>query len=135
QGAPLLVHKLAIAEKILHVMAHLVGDDVGLGKLRLRTAEPPLEFVKEGWIQINGPVRGTVEGANGRRRSTAARVDLLREQHHVRRLITSAGLAELVVPHDLGEAQDRRREVMRALFLGGWSALLLHRSAWPPLVE
>jgi hypothetical protein len=58
------------SQQILHVVADLVRNHVGLGELaalasHIAAAETPLEILKEGGIQIDLPINGTIERTHG----------------------------------------------------------------------
>src|SRR5262249_12934339 len=79
-----LVHPLLLRldlgqdpQQVLHMMADLVADHIGLRELARRAAdltaaEPGLDILEEGGIEIDLLVLGTVEWAHGALRDAAA---------------------------------------------------------------
>src|SRR5262245_53037264 len=120
QRPPFFVDDAAVAEKVLHMMSHFVGDNVGLRELGIRASEFLFQLIKEGRIEINGSVRRAVERANRRRRDAAPGLYLVGEKHHVRRRIMFADLAELFTPDLLRESKDGGEELATAFLLSGW---------------
>src|SRR5262245_33773843 len=120
QRPPFFVDDAAVAEKVLHMMSHFVGDNVGLRELGIRASELLFQLIKEGRIEINGSVRRAVERANRRRRDAAPGLYLVGEKDHVRRRITFADLAELFTPDLLRESKDGGEELATACLLRCW---------------
>ena len=71
------------AEQVLHVVADLVGDDVGLGEVA-RGAEARAQLVEEAEVDVDLLVARTVERAHRRLGEAAGRIDRAREQHQGR---------------------------------------------------
>jgi len=122
---PPAINNAAVAEQVLNMVAHFVSYDVGLRELSFRAAKSPLQFIEEGWIQINGFVRRAVEGTYSRRRSAAASLDLTREKDHVGIFIGLPGFLELLIPHFFGEAEDCSRELTTLCLFGSERPLVL----------
>src|SRR5262249_42792888 len=101
-----------------------VGDDVRLRELGFRPTQALLQFVKERWVEINCFVHRAIERPDRRRRGTAAGLDALAEQDHVRRLVVLARLAELLAPDLSGEPQDLGGDLATARFLSCQRAFL-----------
>ena len=108
-----LVHD---AELVLHVVADLVGDDVGLGELA-GCAQALLEHLVEAQVDVDLLVVRAVERPHRRLALAARRRPAAREEDELRRLVGPARLAEDVGPDDLGAAQDLRDE-LRAGIVG-----------------
>ena len=77
------------AEQILDMVPDLVRDDIGLGKVAGR-AESLGHFVKEGKIQIDLLIAGTVERAHGGRGGAAGGSYCAGEEDHLRIFIRMA---------------------------------------------
>ena len=73
----------------LHVMADLVGNDVGLREIA-RRAEPRIEVAEERQVQIHLPVVRAVERPHRRLADAAARLCGVGEQHQSRLLVVGA---------------------------------------------
>src|SRR3954463_9740860 len=56
------LHSLVPAQKSLHMMTHLVGNDISLGEIA-RRVESPFQFAKELGVEIDLMIFGTIEGA------------------------------------------------------------------------
>ena len=72
------LHLVADAELVLDVVADLVGDHVGLGKLA-RRAELPLQLVIEREVDVDLLVHGAVEGPRRGARHAAGALHLAGE--------------------------------------------------------
>ena len=91
QGIPLSFRGLALearhllcnAHEILHVMAHLMGDHIGLGEVAWRTKSLG-HFVEEGEVEIDFVIPGAVEGTDCGRRGPASRLDCACEEYESR---------------------------------------------------
>jgi hypothetical protein len=106
-----LRHARKNAELILHVMADLVGNHVGLGELAgvaVRTAaELVLQIVEERGIEVDALIARAVERSHGRLREGAWRRLGAREQAQLRRMIGAAVGGENFRPAVLGVAQHQ----------------------------
>src|SRR5215213_8222105 len=92
-------------------------DDVSLREIPWR-AEAALQLAEEREVQVHFLVAGAVEGADGRRRQAAGRLDAIREDRELRLDVLPPLLAEDVVPDVLRAAEDGRGELPRLLLLG-----------------
>ena len=57
-------HLLCNAHQVLHVMAHLMGDHIGLCKFTWR-AQPLRHDFEKGQVKVDFVIVGAIEGANG----------------------------------------------------------------------
>ena len=57
-------HLLCNAHQILHVMAHLMGDHIGLRKFAGR-AKSLRHYVEEGQVEVDFVIAGAIEGTDG----------------------------------------------------------------------
>src|SRR3954453_2068080 len=97
------------AEQVLHVVAVLMSNDVGLRKRPAGRAEPGAQLVEETEVEIDVAIWRAVEGPDVRRRVAAAGLDLVGEQARLRRLVGLAGRVELAGPellHAVDDADD-----------------------------
>jgi hypothetical protein len=112
-------HLLVDAEQVLHVMADLVRDHVGLREVA-RRAEAPLELVVEAQVDVDPLVGRTVERTDGRGVRAARGLYGAGEQREPRLRVLAPELgAEHVAPHRLG-AEEHRPHELAALVGGGW---------------
>src|SRR4029079_19266493 len=107
---PHRLHLIHDAEQLLHVMANLVGDDIGLREIALY-AEAVLQLLVEVEVNINLLVVGTVEGTHCRHAGAAGRADRYRIEHELRLAIGVAVLAEDVLPDVLGVGEHHADEL------------------------
>ncbi|MNS93263.1 hypothetical protein D3C72_1274250 [compost metagenome] len=95
---------------MLHVMADLVGDHVGLREIA-RRLETVLQFVEEGQVDIHLAVAGAVERPHGRLAGAAGRGRGAAEQHQLGRHVLAVQLfLENGGPDVFGFAQHLRHE-------------------------
>src|SRR5438132_2244764 len=92
-------------------MADFVRDDVGAGEIA-RSAETLRKLPEELEIEIDLPVRRTIERTHSRACKTASRGDLSLEQGELGRLVTRTHLLEGLAPEVLGVAQHRAHEIL-----------------------
>ncbi|MDR6357907.1 hypothetical protein Q3H58_004578 [Pseudomonas psychrotolerans] len=109
--------------EVLHVVADLVGDDVGAGEIAVG-AEALLQFLEEGQIQVDLAIHRAIEGATGRGGAAATGLHLAVEQHQLGRLVLLAMGLEDARPGILGFAQHRAHEI-HLLGIGRGDGLLL----------
>ncbi len=115
-AALLLLHLRQDAEQVLHVMADLVRDHIGLGELApfgagVAAAKAVLDLAEERRIEIDLLVVGTIERPHRAARPFAAtRIGRFAIHHQHRRPVGLAGLAENILPLRLGAAEDARHE-------------------------
>src|SRR6516164_3763313 len=111
-----LLHLGQDAQQVLHVMANLMGDHVGLRELAglaagVAGAEAPLEILKERGVEINLAVVRAVERAHRGLRETASRARGAGEHHERGRLVGLAVLREDLLPLRLRAPEHRRNEL------------------------
>ncbi len=98
-------------EQVLHVMADLVGDHVGLRELA-RRMEALGELVEEREVDIDALVGRAIERPHRRLTLAAGGLRGIAEQHQTRLLVLPAHLLEEVAPHVLGALQHPRDETL-----------------------
>ena len=103
----LLVHLVADADEVLHVMSHLVGDDVGLSEVTW-CAEAGRQLAEEVEVEPSRHVDRAVEGAHPRVGEPAPGLGLAGVEHEVGGLIL---VAELLLPGRLHVVEDIGHEV------------------------
>src|SRR5262245_3422776 len=106
-----LRYLLGDAEQVLNMMANLVGDDIGLGKIAGR-AEARFHVLIKTQIDIDLLIERTIEGAHGRLRHAAGRLNIAREQNQIRLLVLPTHLPEDLVPDPLSRAEHPCNEVL-----------------------
>ena len=107
------------SRQVLHVVANLVGNHVGVGKGVALNAQLTLHLGEERQVDIQLLVARAIEGTHGSRSRAAGRVHLIAEQHQRRILVlTPAVLLEHLRPDFFGRGQD-------LLAVGGQLLLLL----------
>ena len=99
------------------MMAHLVGHDVGLGKIA-RSAEAGFQFLVKAQIEIDFFVFGAIERPDRCPRHPAGRIHLACEQVELGIAIDLPLLFEQVAPNDLSVLQHDGHEVPQRLLLG-----------------
>src|SRR5215831_4163520 len=127
-----LLDALGDAEQVLHVMADLVGDDVGLGEIA-RGADLVAQVAVERQIDVELVIARTVEGAHCRLGEAAGRLHGAAEQHEARLLVSPAHLTEEIAPGVLRVGEDDRDEVAQ-LIVAGRSLLHARRGPGAPRV-
>jgi hypothetical protein len=109
--APLgLAHLVLVAEHVLHVVADLVGDDVGLGEVAGRF-EALAQHAEEAEVEERLLLGRTVEGTYRRRAVAALGARGFVEDGQVRRPVLLADLLELALPGGVQVVDDEGREV------------------------
>jgi hypothetical protein len=105
-GGPLPrgLHLAGDAQQILHMVTHLVGDHVGLGKIARRPVAG-LQLLVEGQVDIHLLVGRAVERPHGRLPHTAGRARGPGEEHQGRLGVLLAVLAEDLLPGIFGFGQ------------------------------
>src|SRR5262249_36366811 len=111
------------AKQILHVVADLVRDHVGLGELAalasyVAATETPLEILKECGVEIDLLIVRTVERTHGGLRKPACRARCAREHNQRRRLVSFPSLRKDLLPLDLRASEHSRYELTHLI---GWS--------------
>ena len=115
------------AELVLHMVAHLMGDDIGVSEVAV-SAKFFLHVLEKLQVDVNTLVGGAIERTAGRSRIATARVDGIAEDDELRGLVGLAHLAELFGPHILGAGKNlacEHPEVGFPLFLNIFSGSLL----------
>jgi len=112
------MHLAQDAELVLHVVAHLVRDDVGLREIAGR-AELCRELLVPGQVDVDGVVARAVEGTHGRLGLTARGADRAREDDELRVFVGPAHLREDGAPGVLGVREHHRAHVREPVLLGG----------------
>ena len=122
------VDSITDAQQFLHMMAHLVGDDVGLGKVA-RCAQPAFHRFVKTQVDVDPLIRRTVEGADCGALYAARRLDPVAEQHQLGFTVGATLLAEEFRPHLLGVRQHDGHELAELVLwrLPGWRAPLRRR--------
>ena len=115
-SAHLLVGLVQDSEQVLHVVAHLVRNDVGIGKVAIGS-QLPLHLGKEGKVDIHTLVGRAIEWTRRSCGSTAPRLYTARKEHQAGRFIGAPHLLELLCPHIFGTGQYLAREFGQCLFL------------------
>ncbi len=111
---------LEVAGELLHVVAHLVRDHVGLGEIA-RRAEAVLQLAIEGQVDVDAMVIGTIERTHRRLREAARGLHRAGEEHELRILVVAPELLlEDRAPGVLRVREDDGHE-LRHLVLGGGS--------------
>ena len=88
------LHLVGDAEQVLHVVAHLMRDHIGLGEIAGR-AELVLHVLVEGEVDVDLLVARAIERAHGRLRHAAGRLHEAGEQHELRLLVVAAHLLKI----------------------------------------
>src|SRR5262245_30963749 len=105
-----LLHLGKNPEQLLDMVAHLVGDDVGLGelaRLAVAAAEPVFQVAEERGVDVDALIAGAVERPHGGLRHAAARlIGHAGEHHQPRGPVVLVGLLEDLLPAVLGIAED-----------------------------
>ena len=92
------LHAGGRAQQVLHVVAVLVGDDVGAGEVAALRAEAGLQLLVEGQVDVDVLVGGAVERPGVRGGGPAAGVHVAGEELGARRRVALAGAGERVAP-------------------------------------
>ena len=79
-------HLLCNPHQVLHVMAHLMGDDIGLCEVAWRTKALG-HLVEEGEVEVDFVISRAVEGTDGGRRGPASRLNGACKEYEPRILI------------------------------------------------
>ena len=120
--AHLLAHLVELrqhADQVLHVMAHLVGKNIGLREIA-RGAEAVRQFVIEIEVDIKLLVAGAVKRSGRRTRRAAGRAYRAGEQHQSRLGIVPALALHDAVPDVFGLGQHGGDELLHLVVaLGG----------------
>ena len=105
----LLVGLAEDAKLVLHMVAHLVSDDVGVCKVAVGP-NLALHALKELKVKIDRFVGGAIEGSAGRGSIAAARVDCIAEDDHLGRFVGATHFLEFLGPHVFGTGKDALAE-------------------------
>src|SRR5262249_30891898 len=111
------------AKQILHVVADLVRDHIGLGELAalasdIAATETPLEILKECGVEIDLLVVRTVERTHGGLGKPACRARCAGEHDERRRLVSFPSLRKDLLPLDFRASEHGRYELTHLI---GWS--------------
>ena len=123
--AHLLVCLVECAQEVLHVVTHLVGDDVGIGEVTVGS-QLRLHLGEEREVDVQLLVARAIERAHRCAGLSAGTVDAAREEHQRGGIIRLAHLLEDLGPDVLGGCQYLAREGGQFLLLLGEFALSLH---------
>ena len=105
------------SQEVLHVVAYLVGNDVGVGKIATLDTQLALHLGEERQVNIQLLVARAIEGTDGSRSRATGRLHLIREQHQRRRRIGTSHLLEHLSPYILRTSQNLTRELCQLLLL------------------
>jgi len=108
-------HLLERPRQLLHVMADLVRDYVGLGKVP-RRAEPSLQIAEEREVEVQPLVAGTVERPHSRLPHAARRAHLALVQDQRGSAVARARARGQRAPDILGAAEHLRDELPDLVF-------------------
>lgn len=111
------------AEQFLHMVADLMGDNIGLGKVAW-CLETIFQFVEKGKVDIDLLVTGTVEGASGRLGQAAGRFHRIAKEDQMRLLVGLSLLLEQGRPGCFGISENYGDKINQLLFcpsLLNWS--------------
>jgi len=106
------------AELVLHVVAVLVGDHIGLDERRVRGAEARGQLVEETKVDVHELVCRTVERPHVGARDPAPRLHLAREEDGVHVVILLAAPLEDAAPEALDAVHDADDAAVVALVRG-----------------
>jgi hypothetical protein len=104
-------------EQRLHVMAHLVSDDVCLREIT-RGAEPILQIAEEGGVEVDLLIGRTVERPGRRLRHSARGIHGAGEEHEPWLLVLAAHVAKEHAPRVLRVGQHRGHEFLHRIGAG-----------------
>ena len=99
-----LLYLTGCAEQLLHVMSHLVGDDIGAREVATGS-QPLIQFVEERKIDEDALVRRAIERSHGGFGKAAAGIDGAAEQHEFRLTVTGRQLRHDRLPDGFGVRQ------------------------------
>ena len=106
------------AEQLLHVMADLMGDDIGLRHVAWRI-EPVLQLLVEIEVDIDLLVIRAVERAHLRQPHAAGRAHAAAEQHKLGIAVALAISRQEIAPYILGVGQNDRNEALEIVLACG----------------
>src|SRR6185369_7332065 len=104
------------AQYVLHVMADLVGDHIGLREIAGR-AEPARELVEEIEIEIDLLIAWAIERSDRRLREAAGGLGAAGEQHQLGLAILRADLRQELMPGVFGIGENDGDELLQLLVL------------------
>jgi hypothetical protein len=116
-AAPLL-HLAGDAHQVLHMVADLVCNHMGLGKITGRTQTIFQGFIKPK-VDVDLLVAGAVKRPYGGLSLAAGRLGGAAKQHQAWLLVRAAALGEHVFPHVFGVGQHGGNKAGHAV-VGGW---------------
>ena len=94
------------AERVLHMVADLVGNDIGIGEGITLDTQLALHLREEGQVDIQFLVTGAIERTYGSRSRATGRVDLIGKQYQRGRLVGTAQFLEHSRPDILRRGED-----------------------------
>src|SRR5687768_1574518 len=106
---------------MLHVMAYLMRDHIGLSKIS-RRVEPPAQLFIERQVDIDLLVTGTIKRTNSGARPATSRINAIRKKHERWLSILTSILLKQVVPNVFRLSEHHRYKVLQ---------LFLFRIKWP----
>ena len=115
-------------EEVLDVVADLVGYDVGIGEIAVRT-EGLAHIAEKGEVDVETLVRGAIEGSDGGRGTATRTLDGIVVEDEGRGFVFETHFIEKFRPHVLRPGEDLTREAGEFLFLGGRGVGLFRLSA------
>ena len=130
----LLLHRTESTGEVLHVVADLVRDHVGLREIA-RRVEAALQVVEEREVDVEPLVIGTIERSHRRLADPAPGSRAAGVEHEPGRAVARARRLEDIAPHVLGAAEDLRDELPHRIrghafarrgLVGAWRRGLLH---------
>jgi len=113
------------------MVSHLMGDDVGLGKIP-GNAEAFVQFFEEAEIEINLLVTGAIKRSNGRLRHSTSGFDGAGKENQLGWNIGLSGTIKGFGPDIFSFSQYNGNEPAHIIILGGADVLLRgHRRRFP----
>src|SRR3569833_260796 len=107
-------HPLLDPQELLHVMAKLMGHNIGLGKVASVAAEA-LELLPEGQIDVDLLILGTIERARGGLRRPASRAGYVAVENQLGVAVLAAVGGEDLCPRVLSVIEHEADEMCIAL--------------------
>src|SRR5262249_37084540 len=100
-----LPHLLLQSKQVLHVMANLVRQDVGLGEVS-RGAEPAFQFVVEAEIDVYLLISGAIKRSRSGLRHATSRIHRITKKHQLGMPVLRATSSENLSPSVLRVIKD-----------------------------
>ena len=111
----LFVHLSQNACEVFHMVTHLVGNHIGIGKVAICT-QLLLHRGEERQVDIQFLVTWAIEGTHCGRTLSAGCCHTTRIKHHLRHLVLCTLLAEYLCPHIFRTSKNLCRELGQLLF-------------------